>query len=257
MKRLLSTVCVLGLLGFAAAQMALADPEMELVSGSDVILWDGTTLSCYNGSFVACTVFGATETTASGGGATQVTIKAGNFNGWILNTSTGDSYSPTCSGTGVCEDQNDVNTLASGNANLETFFGDTGFAPVGAAGLMLTESASDLAGTTASPGTATATAYAYTGALGFSSTGAPSLPGAWGPLSLTGHGAVALSAGPVNTTAPTAPYDLTAEFTLTPGPGSYNVTETIATVPEPTNAILLGSLLLLGATAVRKRLRKA
>jgi len=115
----------------------------------------------------------------------------------------------------------------------------------------LTESATDLAGT------ATSTGYAYTGGLGFSSTGAPTLSGAWGPLSLTGSGAVALSTGPVSRLTPAAPYDLTAAFNLTAGTGSYNVTETISTVPEPTSAILFGGVLLLSATALRKKLRKA
>jgi hypothetical protein len=246
MKRLLLAACAMGLLAFGTARTALADSEMELVSGSDVMYWNGSALVCSPGP---CSDFGATASSLTVAGTTQVSIQATDFNGWILNTATGDSYSPSCSATNVCISQNDINTIASGNASLQAYFGATGFTPSGA--LLLTESSTDLSGT------ATATGYAYTGPLGLS-TSAPSLSGAFsgGSLSLTGNGVVASGAGPSATATPSSPYDITAAFNLTPGQGSYNVTETISSVPEPTSAILFGGVLLFSATAIRKRLRK-
>jgi len=249
MKRIFLAACAMGLLAFGAARTALAATDVELVSGSDVILWDSTTLSCFNGAVVACTTFGATATIGSIGGETQETVAATNFNGWHFTTDTGNSFSPSCSGTAICIEQNHIDTNASGAAALNSFFGATGFTPIG--NLLLTEAGTNFAGIVS------ATGFAYTGGLGFSSTAAPTLAGLWGPLSLVGSGNVALSAGPVSTPAPAAPYNLADEISLATGTGNYNVTSTISTVPEPTSAISFGGVLLLSATALRKKLRKA
>lgn len=262
MKQALIGVAMV-LLGVGLVTTAFAAPQLELVSGNNVILWDGTTLSCWDGTTLTttngtalgetgvCATFGATGSLSSVPGQSQETVKANSFNGWSLTSGTGNSYAPNCSVTGDCLGQNFATTATAGVDSLDIYFGDSTFAPIGQS-LIMTESATQLAGT------ATSTGYAFVGALGFAQKTAPTLSGAFGPLSLTGTGAVALSTGPVGTPEPsTAPYNIVGQLDFTPGAGSYNVTQDIAAVPEPAGVVLFGGVVLAVSTSLRRRAKKA
>jgi hypothetical protein len=255
MKRFM-VACAAVLLSFAATRTALANPELELVTGGDIIFYNGSTLTCFNGAIVSCTgagSFNATVTTSTVAGITTVTVSASAFNGWDVSSDTGTSASPPCSSTGVCLDQNQVNiqSTSTGASPLQAYFADSGFTP--AEGLTFTESATEL------NGTATASGYAYlpNGTLGLSGSAAPTLPAPSFPtLALTGTGLVTKDAGPVTSASPTTqPYNLATEFNFTVGAvgGGYSVTETIAAVPEPASVVLFGGALLVIATTVRRK----
>jgi len=258
MKRILMAGAVV-LLGLGATGAALADNAVELVSGNDIIYWDGATLtltcSVIGGASTTgigsaqCNAFGVNTPTAgpSDGGVTDA-IVASSFNGWNVSDS-GTSYSPDCIG-GTCEDQITLSATNSGGAGgpVAAYFAADGF------NIDPTSLGFTAAGTEKNNlGTATANAYAYTGALGLSGTAAPvGLPTPFDTITLaTGEGFQA--DGPL--TAPGS--TLATEFYLTTGstPGEYSVTETITgtqAVPESSTAGVLLAMLL-GITFVARR----
>ena len=239
------------LLGLGATGAALADNAVELVSGNDIIYFDGTTstLTCSISGVTAgaCATLGVgtpTSTPAFGGGVTDA-ITASNFNGWNV-TDSGTSYAPSCNVSGTCEDQNNLSGQG-GTAALQAYFATSGFTTNPALGFMAS-------GTSPDTGTVTATAYAYqpSGTLGLSGTSAPVglgtpfstllLPGGEGLLSGTG-------------TAPGNPYNLATAFSVPAGTtgSEVNLTETITTsVPESSSVSVLLAMLLGIAFVVRR-----
>jgi hypothetical protein len=247
MKRVLFAAALV-ILSMGTSRLAFADPDLELVAGSDVILFDGTTLSCYNGTTITtgagsanCLAFGA----GTLGGGSSLTVEATNFNGWNLSNATGKSFSPNCGP--VCVNQNTINTINAGaTVDLQAFFGASGFKPVQA--LTVSESGTDV------QGTATAMGYAYTGALGFSQTAAPVVSGQIGStLVLTTAPA---TAGPTGGASPGSTFNAVTSLTFDHTGTEYNVTETIAAVPEPTNVVLFGSVLLAVTGLAKKKFRR-
>jgi len=238
------------LLSLGATRPALATSAMELVTGTDVIYWDGSTLGCYSGgSSVACSTFGA----SGGGSGNSLNVSASTFGGWDVTTNSANAYPPSCSSIGTCESQTELNAVdSSASGNLSAYFASAGFTDQGA--LTLNESGSQ------SDGTASAMEYAYTGALGIPNTGAaPSLSGQIGStISETNTGNGAFSAGPTSGLPPVStPYNITGEISFTPGTpgGGYTMTETISTaVPETSSASVFLVMLLGMAFVVRKRI---
>jgi hypothetical protein len=248
------------MLGLGATGAALADNAVELVSGNDIIYWDGatSTLTCtitgVGGSTstgigsTVCNTFGVNTPTATpAAGAVTDAIAASTFNGWNISDS-GTSYAPDCTG-GTCEDQIALTAVNSGGAlgPVAAYFAASAFA-VDPTSLGFTA-----AGTEKNTlGTATAMAYAYNGALGLSGTAAPvGLPGPFDTITLA-KGEGFQSDGPLTAAGST----LAAEFLLTTGstPGEYSVTETITGTPVPeSSAVSVFLVMLLGIAFVARR----
>lgn len=250
-------------LGLGATGAALADNAVELVSGSDIIYWDGATLtltctitgvggstSTGIGSSV-CNTFGVNTPTAGGtGGGITDAIVASAFNGWNVSDS-GTTYAPDCTG-GTCEDQITLSATNSGGAGgpVAAYFASDGF-NVDPTSLGFTAAGTEKN----TAGTATADAYAYTGPLGLSGSAAPvGLPTPFDSITLA-KGEGFDSDGPI--TAPGS--TLATSFFLTTGstPGEYSVTETITGtqgVPESSSVGVFLAMLLGIAFVVRRRM---
>jgi len=265
MKRILIANAVV-LLSLGATRPALATTAMELVSGTDIIYYDGSatgpvcsTDSGATSSAATCSTFGATGMSSNGGKTLNVMTSL-SFNGWTVSGDTGESLSPSCDSVQKCEDQNQVNVVNSGTATLDAYFASSGFSTAGP--LFFGESSTALDGT----GTATAKAYAYQPTvlfppLGLSASAVPSLPGLFSTLSLTGTpgpgGQNKNAFSPVGAPAPGSPYNLASQFDFTPGTtnAGYSVTETIYTSTSVSESSSVGVFLvmLLGiAFVVRK-----
>jgi len=239
------------LLGLGANSAALADPSIELVSGSDIVYYDGTNpaVCSINGgatSSSCSTDFGTVIVNNTFG---NLTVDVASFNGWTSIEDSAQAYTPSCPG-GTCESQNNLDTTNTSAGNdLLSYFGASGFTAPGP--LTLVESGTLLAGTSS------AMAYGYTGALGLQGSAAPTLSGQIGStLSVTGNGGGLYSAGPTGGPAPATPYNLTSEFDFTATHnGHYNMTETVSTAVPESSSVSVFLMMLLGmAFLVRKRI---
>jgi hypothetical protein len=252
MRRILIAAAVV-LSSLGATRPALADPAIELVSGNDIVYYDGTSLGA-----VCSTDGGATSTScATDFGAVgvsnfagELTVQVLNFNGWTNISDSAEAYTPSCSSSGTCESQNQLNTTNTAAPDaLLSYFGASGFTTQGA--ITLNESGTLLAGT------ASAMAYAYTGDLGLSGAAVPNLSGQIGStLSVAGSGNGTYSAGPTSGPAPATTYNLASEFSFTPGTvqGNYNMTETISTAVPESSSVSVLLVMLLGIALVVRRL---
>ena len=249
MKQIL-TACVVVLLSFGAARAAFAqtDPWLVLVSGSDVITWDGVTLTCTGGS---CASFGVTDSVSNGG--LNLTLIATSFNGWNVTADSGGSNAPGCSPD--CMSQTSLNTNNTGGGSaLQAFFGSSGFDHEVA---LL-----NIVAPTLNAGGFSNTGYDISSSLGLTSLGysagaAPNLA-AWTSIG----GTLTFPSG--NLTPQTSHSGLlaagsfaaTSYLDFTGGNGSqYSVTDTIyAAVPEPASLLLLGGCLLVVGRKLAARL---
>jgi hypothetical protein len=216
--------------------LATASQDLEIVAGTDIILYAGGTATCTSGgSVVLCSTFGE--------GTLGNSLDATSFDGWNVSV-TATSNSPNCSGLAGpgCLSTDNIDTVDVSSADaLDVYFGDTSFSPE--LGLQVTETGSGVTGTAGAMG------YAFTGPLGFSSTAAPTLSGKIGTsLSLTAPGIVTTGGTPTS-----GPLSLAIEDTFANGAGhTYDVDTTITAVPEPASMVLFGSMLL-AITGIAKK----
>ena len=227
---------------------AYATAALELVSGNNTLyVQDDGAYSCHG---TACSAGGFS---ASGDTANPVTgfilLSAFNFNGWSISANQGGSNSPDCPASGsngvgcLSNVLVEAHTTTTGGS-LAVYFGDTGFSPVSRLTANFTASAV--------AGTATQTAYAFTGALPLAPTlvdPAPLLLGQiGGSLSSTGTTTGVFSFG--------TPFSLVIQtlFVHTgSGIGNFSVNGNVTAVPEPAALALFGTVLALCATGLRRK----
>jgi len=256
MSRTITTAAALVFLSLGAGRIALADPDLELVSGSDVIFYDGTTVSCTENlgtvfqtttSGVAstnCAAFGAVAVSNDGTGGESLSFHT--FNAWKVQVSA-YSNSPNCSGIEGpgCISNDSIDATTAGSTTLDAYFGGTGFNPEPA--YIVTESSSS------TTGTATAAGYQESGLTGFSATSKPTLSGQIGStLSLSN--CTPCSSGPTGGLSNGDNALVTFNTFAGAAGDSYAVTTTISAVPEPTSMILFGSALLAVTGFAKKKL---
>lgn len=254
--------CALALFSLGAARTALAqsDPYLVLVSGSDVITWNGNNLSCSTDGGVTVTAGCTTATETTWGISTSGTntatgtyvLTASDFDGWVLTGNTGQTLSPNCTAAG-CMSQNEID-ITGGTSNLTAYFGSAAFDHQDA--VVDTQEVSNASETFTSEGLYNSSGMSLMN-LGYANGTPPDLSG-WSAIgstmtlnTCTGLGCV--TDGQATSSAlPGGKFALTDELTFTAG-GDYAVTDTITAVPEPASLILLGSALLGASIIVRRK----
>lgn len=252
-------VSLFGLLCLGAAQTALAqtDPWLVLVSGNDVITYDGSAVTCeQSNSSVSCSTFGTVK--ASNDGSGDLVLTATNFNGWDIKQNTGTTGAPDCTTDGFCTDQTQIDVDGgSATANLTSYFGAAGFAS-GVAAVVDTTADSDNGTGFTSTGYYLQPKTALTN-VGYSTGMAPTLTswseigGATGAMSFpVGDGGPQSTSSALETSEG---FDLTNVMVFNDGT-TESITDTITAVPEPASFILVGGVLLAIATGLRRKLLK-
>jgi hypothetical protein len=220
MKVVLRGLLVGAALVIACGQMALATPELQLISGS-------SNTGPLSGTFYS----------------------NANFNGWDISFVIGSSHSPglqpfgirITSLTATCD-----GGLDGCSANpLEIFFSDNGFTQA-SPGFMNFYSMTD----TGSTASTTQNAWVDPGNTDLAETNSL---GSVGPF--VGGNSFSGSVGTIISSGPTQ-YSLTLEdiFTAGGGSASFGGSGTLTSVPEPAAISLLGGVLLVLGSRLRKRL---
>jgi hypothetical protein len=234
------------LLGFALAfggiQVASATTTDSLkISSGGLIATIQDNGSCVNVTGTPCTSLSGDTTAAAG----TDTI-SGSINGWTLNIISGTSHSPTFLGFGI-----DVTSLTAscssgtcvGTNALHVIFSDINFTiPILAGGFNTTFSAN-----VTGAGTASESAFVDNTNTLFGEPGT-GLIATVGPITAPG-GISTKSGGP----AGVPNYALTLDQVFSGAGSTFSTDSNVTNVPEPASVVLLGGLLLLGASRLRRR----
>jgi hypothetical protein len=258
MKRLFRGTMSAVLFTVGLGSTAFATTDLELVSGGDIIYYDGTTLDCNNGGTItvglgsaSCVALGVTAAVQLQPQA--LVVSATSFNGWDVSESSDYSNTPACTGVNGpgCINQDNVNASTSGAGTLSAYFASTGFTPAGATGLMVANASVLQTGTLQ-----TQTAYANSGVVDpLSDVNFTPTPGGVCGVSLS-SGIPGVVATPTSCAAPGAPFSLELGIVMTTSAGvdsGFNVTGNIAAVPEPAAVVLFGIVVAFCAASFRRR----